>query len=343
MPAPIISLDQIMSERQFSVRKTATGAEALTKVYKAPATWDAEKRSARFIMTAEVTDRYGDVVVTRGGDTTEFVKNPVALWAHDSRNFPIGMWDELKVISGSPKRMEGNVNLSPEGTTEDADTVVRLLAAGMVRACSIGFMPKAWESIKDEKDRWIGYKFLEWELLECSVCSIPANPAALVKAAGTGGNEGVALQAIELILDEWARTPEGLIVPRAQYERAYEIVKDKDVTIHEVRSIEEEGSEAAAPTLTTLDIEAAVSRGVAGVVETALSQIAKMFGKTVPSAAAVEDVEEKDLPVEDEDGETDEQFQARLVKEAADKQADEDQLADEAEELALLKRVAEMA
>lgn len=336
-PAPKVSLDQIMSERQFSARSDGNG---LVKIRKGPASWNAENRTAKFIMTAEVVDRYGDIVVTKGGDTSEFEKNPVALWAHDSRNFPIGMWSDLKKISGTPKRMEGLVGLTAEDTTEEADTVAKLLEQDMIRACSIGFMPKAWESMRDEKERFIGYKFLEWELLECSVCSIPANPAALVKAAG--GNMGLALQAIELVLEEWARTPDGLIVPRSEYERAYEIVKDKEVTLHEVRSIDEEDEDAAAPVLNTLDIEAAVARGVGGIVDGAIAQIAKMFGKTVPTAAAADDVE-KDLPVEDEDGETDEQFQARLVKEAADKKAAEDELADEAEELALRNRVAEMA
>lgn len=343
MPEKKISLDQIMSERAFSVRRTAKGAEALTKIYKAPPSWNAEERSAKFIMTAEVVDRYGDVVVTKGGDTSEFVNNPVALWAHDSRDFPIGMWDEIKVISGSPKRMEGKINLAPEGTTEDCDTVVRLLSANMVRACSIGFMPKAWESIKDEKDRWTGYKFLEWELLECSVCSIPANPAALVKAAGVG-NEALALQAIELALDEWARTPEGLIVPRSEYERAYEIVKNKSVTLHEVRSIEDEDDDAAAPVLNHLDIEAAVARGVASVVDNAMQTIAKMFGKTVPAdkqetppAVVTDDLEDK-TAAGDEDGETEEQFQARIAAETP-----EPELADEAEELALRARASEIA
>lgn len=234
----IISLDEIMSSRQFSVKSTK-GGEALTKIYKAPPSFDQEKRSARFIMTAEVADRYGDVVVAKGAQTAEFEKNPVALWAHNNRDFSIGLWSDLKTVTGTPKRVEGTCTLSPEGTTETSDTVYRLIAAGQVRACSIGFMPKAWERITDDKDRWIGFKFLEWELLECSICNVPANPAALAKAAG--GDDHLHLQAIELVLDEWARTPEGLIVPRADYERAYQVTKGKEVTLHEVRAIEEEG------------------------------------------------------------------------------------------------------
>ncbi len=347
MPKPVkkISLDQIMAERQFSRRSSGDG---LVKIFKAPTSWNEEARSARFTMTAEVVDRYGDIVVTKGGDVSEFEKNPVALWAHDNRDFPIGMWSDIKTINGSPKRMEGTVNLSEEGTTDECDTVVKLLSQGMVRACSIGFMPKAWESIKDEKDRWTGYRFLEWELLECSVCSIPANPAALVKAAG--GNEGLALQAIELVLDTYARTPEGLIVPRNVYEQAYSVVKDKDVTVHEVRAVDEEDEDAPAPELTHLDIEAAVSRGVEKAADGIMTKLAALFGKKIetpkkddddgdddePEVPEPEEEEEKSAG-DDEDGETEEEFQARIAA------AKEDELADEAEETALRARVAEVA
>lgn len=339
MPNTVISLDQIMSERAFSVRATKSGQEVLTKISKAPATWNAEARSARFVMTAEITDRYGDIVVTKGGDTTEFEKNPVALWAHDSRDFPIGMWDSLTRVNGSPKRLEGTVTLSDEETTDEADTVFKLLSQGMVRACSIGFMPKAWESIKDEKDRWIGYKFLEWELLECSICSIPANPAALAKAAGT--NSGLALQAIELVLDEWARTPAGLIVPRAEYERAYEIVKDKKVTLHEVRAIDEDAPEIE---INPLDVEAAVSRALDKAADGIIEKFKKMFGIKDATPEIVPEVETEETAVDPpetvenvvddvEYGETEDEFQARIA-------ADEAELADEDEE-ARLRALAE--
>lgn len=236
------SLDEIFSKRQFSVKSGPKG-DMLTKVYKAPATWDEESRSCRFIMTAQVEDRYGDIVVAKGGDLTDFNNNPVVLWAHDSRSAPIGMWGDIKVISGTPKRMEGTATLAPPETTDKADEVSRLLAAGMVRACSIGFMIKDWEPV-DKDDPWGGWQFNEWELLECSICSVPANPLALAKAAG--GDGALALQAIELVLDEWTRTPAGTIVPRAAFEKAYRVEKKADApTLVEVKAIDEVAEEDA--------------------------------------------------------------------------------------------------
>lgn len=258
MPKAVVSLDEIMSKRAFSVRKTAKGAEVLTKIYKSPPSWKPEARSARFVMTAQIEDRYGDIVVSKGGDLTAFKENPVALWAHNSRGFPCGLWDNITVVNGSPKRMEGDCNFLPEGKNEEADIVANLVEAGAVRANSIGFMPLAWESIKDEKDRTTGYQFNAWELLECSPCSVPANPAAIVKAAG--GDAGLAMQAIELVLDEWAMTPEGIIVPREKFIAAYNFVRNKEVSIHEVRAIEDDP--APEVEVNPIDIEAAVQRGI---------------------------------------------------------------------------------
>lgn len=343
MPKPIVvSLDQIMSERQFSVKSTGSG-DALTKIYKAPASWNAEARSARFVMTAEVVDRYGDVVVSKGADLTEFVRNPVALWAHNSRDFPIGMWDDIKTITGTPRRIEGTVTLTPAETTNNADTIAKLLEAGMVRACSIGFMPKKWESIKDDKDRFTGYKFLEWEMLECSVCSVPANPAAIVKAAG--GDSHLALQAIELVLDEWALTPEGIIVPRKEFERVYSMTKDSEVTLHEVRSIDEDATDDA-PLMTQLDISAAVSKGIADALsdKSLWDMVKGVFGagkaepvEVTPPAPVIEQ------SVEDEFGETEDEFQARIAAEKALEEAETAALADEEDERKLRERMAELA
>lgn len=288
MPAPAISLDQIYSERQFFVKSTAKG-DALTKVHKAPASWNGDGRSATFVMTAEVVDRYGDVVVTKGGDVTEFERNPVCLWAHNSWSHPIGMWEDVKKISGSPRRMEGRAMLCEEGTTEDCDMVAKLLASNMVRACSIGFIPKQWEAIRDDRDRIVGFKFLEWELLECSICSIPANPAALVKAAG--GDQNAANLAIAMVLDEWSQTPEGLIVPRKDYERAYAVTKQAGVEVHEVRAIEEEPETADEPTDMEERIKAVVEQSFTTVLRNIFGSV---FGadkpKTIDLAAVSTDV-----------------------------------------------------
>lgn len=266
-----ISLDQICSERQFSVRSGPNGGDMLTKLsFRAPKSWDKERRSARFVMSKEIPDRYGDVVVAKGIKITDFVKNPVVLWAHNSRNAPIGMWSD---VAPTGKSLEGVANFAQEGLSEEADQVARLVEASLLRACSIGFMPLEWEALNKEQP-WAGYKFIESDLWECSVCSVPANPAALVKAAG--GDTGAAMQAIELILDEWTRTPAGTIVPRMAFEKAYSVVKRTDApTLVEVKAIDEDDEEVEEKTVADpVDTQSLVRTILDGISEA----VTKAFG-----------------------------------------------------------------
>lgn len=338
------SLDEIFSKRQFSVRSGPKG-DMLQKVYKAPASWNAESRSATFVMSAQVKDRYGDIVVSKGGDFTDFNENPVCLWGHDSRSAPIGMWSNLKVVNGTPKRLEGVAELGPEGTTEKCDEVARLLAAGMVRACSIGFMIKDWEPV-DKDDPWGGWQFNEWELLECSICSVPANPLALVKAAG--GNDGAALQAIELVLDEWTRTPAGTIVPRSAFEKAYSVVKKADApTLVEVRTIEDNAEDDKDQ---TMDQKSLVRSIVDGITEALTKALKTKSEEGTGTDESADNTDEEKAAKEKAEAEAAEKAKAdaeKAAKEEEERKQAEAEAAqrelDEQEELALRARALDLA
>jgi HK97 family phage prohead protease len=227
MPAPQkVSLDEILTKRQGNVKKTHRG-DALFKVAsKAPRSFDAEARTARFIMTSETVDRYGDIVRQAGMQIDRFLENPQALMFHNSRNWPIGGWSNVtKVLTGRPKRTEGNLDFMEEGADPDADRACTHVGAGTIRAVSIGFMPLNWESITDENDYWTGYDFTESELYECSLVPIPAQPDALAKAAGR--DDKLLLCLLEDALDNYEKTPEGLILPKAEYEKLYQTTRTK--------------------------------------------------------------------------------------------------------------------
>lgn len=193
-------------------------------VYKAGSrtTWDKRERSARFIMSAEVEDRDRDIIVQAGLDLEEFRKNPVAFFAHRSRDFPIGTWADVDLIeNGRPKRTEGTLKLMKEGVDGVVDRVAAHIDEGTLKAVSIGFLPKAVvkravpEEIKDPY-YWPGYEIREATLIECSVVPIPANPAAMLKA---GEEIGVlAKDIIEEVLDMWVKTPAGVLLDRKSWE-----------------------------------------------------------------------------------------------------------------------------
>ena len=228
--AEAVSIDEFLSARKHFV--TPNGV--LLKASRNISSWDKEAMSARFVMSAEVEDRDRDVVLQDGLKTEEFEKNPVAFFAHRSYEPPVGQWsDVVKLLTGRPKRLEGKLTLTKGDPM--AERLALHFEAGSMRACSIGFLPKAVERREvpeDKRDSYYypGYKILEAELVECSPCGVPSNPAALAKTAA--GGDTFARELIEDILDNWARNPEsGLLVPREEYEKAFKIAKKDGTSI----------------------------------------------------------------------------------------------------------------
>lgn len=216
------SADEVRAKRNDHVKDASSGS-AMIKGFKAPPSWNKDSRSAKFIMSSETVDRYRDIVVQNGIDTKAFEANPQGLLFHNSRNWPIGMWSDIKkVLSGRPKRTEGVLNFLPEGTDDDADRAARHVEAGSLRTVSIGFIPD-WDDVDfilDEDDDWTGgFRFNKCELIECSLVPVPAQPDALVKDAG--GDWKLARDLIEDVLDNYAKTPEGLLIPLGEYEEKY--------------------------------------------------------------------------------------------------------------------------
>ena len=128
-----------------------------------------------FVLSDETPDRMGDVIMADGWDLTNFQKNPIALFGHNS-NFPIGKWKNLRVVD---KQLRGFLEMAPAGTSERIDEIRKLVDADILRAVSVGFRPKASRP-RPESD--FGVFFTNAELLETSLVSVPANPNALAVA-----------------------------------------------------------------------------------------------------------------------------------------------------------------
>lgn len=130
-----------------------------------------------FVLSDETVDRYGDIIEAKGWVLTNFKKNPIALFAH-SGVFPIGTWSNLRV-EGS--KLIGKLNLAARGTSARIDELISLVEQGILRAVSVGFVPIKSEPINP--DRPYGpQKYTKQELIETSLVSVPANPAALALA-----------------------------------------------------------------------------------------------------------------------------------------------------------------
>lgn len=129
-----------------------------------------------YVMSTETVDRYGDIVKASGWNLKHFRANPIALWQHNSREFPIGTWSEIAVKGAE---LVGRLNLAAKGTSDFHDTVRSLVEQRILRAVSVGFRPLSEPKPIDEDKPWAGVVFESHELLECSLVSIPANPEAL--------------------------------------------------------------------------------------------------------------------------------------------------------------------
>ena len=148
------------------------------------------ERSLTVTISTNAVDRSGDIVEPNGGKFVNFKKNPVVLMAHDYSGLPIGKASDLKKTENG---ITAKVIFPEEGTYPLADTVYNMYKQKFMRAWSIGFIPTKSEEIKDEegKKNITGYRFLNWELLEFSACSVPANPEALTNMISKGIDIGL--------------------------------------------------------------------------------------------------------------------------------------------------------
>ena len=176
----------------------------MTMVHKAVAGGD----GLEFVLSDGTVDRYGDIVDPEGWVLTNFKKNPVALFGHNS-SFPIGRWTDLRVEAG---KLIGKLMLAKRGTSYRIDELIGLVEQGILRAVSVGFRPLKSEPINP--DRPYGpQKYLKQELLETSLVSVPANPAALSMAKSLNVSD----ETIRLVFGEHADERPGGTTPVGEH------------------------------------------------------------------------------------------------------------------------------
>src|SRR4051812_37618363 len=124
-----------------------------------------------FVLSDATKDRMGDIIDPKGWVLDNFKANPMALFNHNS-SFPIGRWEDVKVQGG---RLIGKLKLAARGTSDRIDEIISLVEQGILRAVSVGFSPIERKPLENGD----GIHYVKQELLETSLVSIPANPAAI--------------------------------------------------------------------------------------------------------------------------------------------------------------------
>lgn len=170
-----------------------------------------EERIIEGIATTPTPDRVGDVVEPKGAK----FELPLPLLSQHNSKSPIGHVIEAKVTAAGIKIKAQIARIAEAGLLRDRiDAAWQELKYGLVRGLSIGFVPnKDGAEPLDPKDPWGGYKFTDWNWLELSAVTIPANVEATIETikhfdlSSLSAASGVTKAATVVVLDGSTRKP----------------------------------------------------------------------------------------------------------------------------------------
>jgi HK97 family phage prohead protease len=122
-------------------------------------------------------DRFGERVDPEGWDVSCYMKNPVVQWAHCSDIPAIGFTEKL---TSDASGLHGEIVFNPKDIDAFGWSIGERVRAGVLRAGSVGFRVIEIELPKGGSfDDGASLIFRKQELLEFSICNVPANPFAL--------------------------------------------------------------------------------------------------------------------------------------------------------------------
>jgi hypothetical protein len=159
---------------------------------------DTKAMSATFLISSAARDRNGDVVVPEGckARLASYEPNPVVFFAHRSCEPPVALAagpDGRLALWFSPQGICSTAFF--HGKTQLSEETFALVAEGVLKGASIGFIPHHAEAIEGSFDPddaaqidfdTGGLIFDDWELHEWSVVPVPCNAEALRLALDRG-------------------------------------------------------------------------------------------------------------------------------------------------------------
>lgn len=138
---------------------------------------DEEQYVIRGVFSTPDVDRHGETIDQKGWKVSEYLTNPVILWAHDQWNPAIGQMIELGYDASG--NLAGAIKFAVE-EYEFAKTIFNLYKGRFLRAFSVGFRNDRWE-VDEANDVTI---LKENTLFEVSAVNVPANAMALAYSKG---------------------------------------------------------------------------------------------------------------------------------------------------------------
>lgn len=174
-----------------------------------------EDGTTDFVASTGSVDRVGDVIDQASWRLASFRQNPVILYEHGccvvGRAVKVGIADD----GSGGKRLTIKVLWDIDESNPSGVLVAHQHAAGFRSACSVGFLPGAYQSRTElaadhpfyvdpnQTPRWrAGYLYTRCELLEVSSVAVPANREALQlsMAARQAAKDGDLLAAAKTLI-----------------------------------------------------------------------------------------------------------------------------------------------
>jgi HK97 family phage prohead protease len=191
-----------------------------------------ESRKIRFTISTGDVDRDFDIINPKGWELKNFKKNPVVLFAHDSRQPPVAKASNLRLEEG--QFLRATAEFTPPDLNPFGDMIFRMIKEGFMKATSVGFRPLEVERELDDEDRAdrFGLNFIKQELMEFSVVPVPANPNALMEARSKGIDTTPLHTWMEEALDNWAEYKDYLLIPKSEAEKIFKDSEQRDKVYH---------------------------------------------------------------------------------------------------------------
>lgn len=220
---PYVSIDEY--KKRFKKGEDMTEISIIKQFCIEPITKSTETEDGLqidFIISTQTVDRDQDSISINGWQLDNYRKNPVVLWAHDSRQPPVA-----KSLSEwiQDEKLKSTAQFTPKDLNPFGYMTGQMYLKGFLNAVSVGFRSQEAKWAADEQNRPWGIDYFKQELLEYSSVPVPANPEALIDAKSAGIDLDPMLDWVERVLDE------GIMVPKARAEKIYSILSKKSTFV----------------------------------------------------------------------------------------------------------------
>ena len=130
-----------------------------------------------WVLSTFDNDRFDESVDPKGWELDRYIDNPVVLWAHCHAIPAIGTASDLAIGDD----LSGKIKFNAKEYDEFGWSIGERVKAGVIRAGSVGMLVKEieWVDHKKNPEEKSDLIIRKQELLEFSICNVPANPFAL--------------------------------------------------------------------------------------------------------------------------------------------------------------------